>query len=564
MLFQIIIILKPMKNIIYAFVIALLTCCTSKNANEDLLDQLDEEIERESINRGKLEHRIDSLRFVSSILEEKSEKKLKVYEDLYQIYATYNFDSAKNVIKKQKELACEMGNKHYDALADIHWIELMTTGGFFSELDSYINNVSLNELSNPLKLEYFKAAEWAYNRWADYLNDDEYTPYYHKIGLQYQDSILAYSPKGSVEHLFWKACSFWQYNQIDSAIRYYEMVLDATTPNDRMYASAAYNLSQPYRRIGNDEMADKYLIISAISDRRRQQKENLALQELAHNLNLKGHDVERANKYLSISMEDALFYNNRLRLVQLAHRYPPIVDSYIRMNHQQNQKLWCVLLILLFMIIVLITDLLRIRRQSKSIHNKSAELTKLNEDLKVLNAELSEANTLQETINRHLETANQKLKDTNESREQYVTLFIDLCSTYIDKIQKYKLLVKRKVTNHQAEDLLKNMGETRLSETDAKEFFMHFDTAFLNLYPHFVEEFNKLLNEGEEIIPKKGELLNTDLRIFALVRLGIKDSVKISNLLFYSLQTIYNRRTNVRNKARNRDAFEDQVEHLCE
>ena len=140
--------------------------------------------------------------------------------------------------------------------------------------------------------------------------------------------------------------------------------------------------------------------------------------------------------------------------------------------------------------------------------------------------------------------------------------YLRLCAAYIDKLNKYQDLVKRKVKAKQIDDLLK-ISSSKMSDSDARQFFVNFDTAFLTLYPNFISEFNSLVREGEEIIPAKGEILNTELRIFALIRLGIKDSSRIATLLFYSPQTIYNYRTSVKNKAKNRDEFEEQVKKLC-
>ena len=158
-------------------------------------------------------------------------------------------------------------------------------------------------------------------------------------------------------------------------------------------------------------------------------------------------------------------------------------------------------------------------------------------------------------MNQELQHLNKALVNTNHTREEYVSLFMDLCAAYIDKLNKYQDLVKRKVKAKQTDDLLKLVNATKL--------FVNFDTAFLNLYPKFIEEFNALLREGEEIIPKRGEILNTELRIFALIRMGIQDSSRIATLLFYSPQTIYNHRSVVKNKAKMRDSFEKQVEELC-
>jgi DNA-binding CsgD family transcriptional regulator len=157
---------------------------------------------------------------------------------------------------------------------------------------------------------------------------------------------------------------------------------------------------------------------------------------------------------------------------------------------------------------------------------------------------------------------NMRLIDTNAMREQYVYLFMDLCATYIDKFNKYRSTVKAKVKARLQDDLLKP-ALARNSEAESRELFFNFDKAFLHVFPDFVEEFNKLLREGEKIELKPNEQLNTELRIFAMVRMGIKDSSKIATLLFYSPQTIYNYRTAVRNRAINRDTFEAEVERLC-
>ena len=165
-------------------------------------------------------------------------------------------------------------------------------------------------------------------------------------------------------------------------------------------------------------------------------------------------------------------------------------------------------------------------------------------------------------LNHRLSQLNDELLQTNRTREEYVSLFLDLCASYIDKLNRYQELVKRKVKAKQADDLLKQ-NNSKMNEADAKRFFVNFDTAFLTLYPAFITEFNALLRPGEEIYPPKGEQLNTELRIFALIRMGIKDSSRIATLLFYSPQTIYNYRTAVRNRARNRDTFEEEVKQLC-
>lgn len=287
---------------------------------------------------------------------------------------------------------------------------------------------------------------------------------------------------------------------------------------------------------------EKYLVMSAISDVICPLKENLAMQELAMFLfQNPEQDLARANKYINYSMEDAMFYNNRLRMLEIAKKFPPIVNTYQNKWIEKNEVLMKSIYFISFLGIFLMISLLLIFRQLKMLREQRKIVTDMNNKLKELNSELVK---------------------TNRTREEYVSLFLELCAAYIDKLNKYQDLVKRKVKAKQIDDLLK-ISSSKMSDSDARQFFVNFDTAFLTLYPNFISEFNSLVREGEEIVPAKGEILNTELRIFALIRLGIKDSSRIATLLFYSPQTIYNYRTSVKKKAKNRDEFEEQVKKLC-
>lgn len=182
-----------------------------------------------------------------------------------------------------------------------------------------------------------------------------------------------------------------------------------------------------------------------------------------------------------------------------------------------------------------------VRRQQRKVTKSSNTLSELNEKLQLLNRQLSL---------------------TNRSREQYVSLFMDLCATYIEKLNRFPSVLKLKVK--QLSDIPSVADRyVRPSETETKEMFFNFDSAFLRLYPDFICQFNSLLQQDKQIAPKKGELLNTDLRIYALVRMGISDSNKIATLLFLSSQTIFNHRTRVRNRAIDRDSFEKSVMDIC-
>lgn len=228
-------------------------------------------------------------------------------------------------------------------------------------------------------------------------------------------------------------------------------------------------------------------------------------------------------------------------MLEIARKIPAIFNAYQQENIDAKHHLTAAVIFISALSLLLIASIIFIRLQLRQVSRAQHSLKELNEQLCHLNDELFK---------------------TNHTREEYVSLFLDLCASYIDKLNRYQDLVKRKIKAKQADDLLKQ-NNTKMSEADTKRFFVNFDTAFLTLYPQFITEFNSLLRPGKEIYPQKGEILNTELRIFALIRMGIKDSSRIATLMFYSPQTIYNYRTSVRNRARNRDEFEEQIKQLC-
>ena len=300
-----------------------------------------------------------------------------------------------------------------------------------------------------------------------------------------------------------------------------------------------YGLAMVSERRGRREDYERYLMLAAISDQSCPLKENLALQQLAlHIYRHHENETARANRYLNFALEDAAFYNNRLRLLEISRKFPDIALSYQQEYERQNSLQRWALFFISLLLLALLAAVVLIVRQIRQVHAAREASLRQNE---------------------RLHTLNQALSETSLLRERYVTLFMDLCAAYIAKLRQFQTLVGRKVKAGQAEELLKLTQVARLSENDAREFFQHFDASFLKLYPDFIEQFNRLLRDDARIEPRRGELLNTELRIFALLRMGITDSSKMATLLFLSPQTIYNHRSAVRAKALDRDRFEAQV-----
>lgn len=297
------------------------------------------------------------------------------------------------------------------------------------------------------------------------------------------------------------------------------------------------------------------LCLSAITDIRLAIKDHASLWTLAQLLYEDG-DIERAYKYIRFSWNATKFYNARLRSWQSADVLSLIDKTYQAMIEKQNNRLQQNLWIISALLLLLVFAVIRIYTQMKKLAVARNHLQIANVKLNSLNEELLQ-------INGQLKVANADLVESNLIKEEYIARFIKLSSRYINRLDAYRRMVSQKITTKKIQELLDITRSPEVLDEELNELYTNFDTAFLHIFPDFVKKFNLLLKEDEQIVLKKEELLNTELRIFALIRLGIEDSSQIAEFLRYSVNTIYNYRAKVKNKARiPRDDFEDIIKNL--
>jgi len=311
-----------------------------------------------------------------------------------------------------------------------------------------------------------------------------------------------------------------------------------------------------YYHTNEREKEKQWLIESAINDLESATKEYISLRSLAFMLYEDG-DIERAYKYIKQSLEDALFCNARLRTYEISQMLPIIDKAYQHQSEKRQNQLKFSLISISTLTLFLLIAVFFIYQQMRKLSIARSDLCAANHKLNGLNNELLETNKL-------LTQSNITLKEANLIKEEYIGRYMDQCSVYIDKLDEYRRLLNKTATAGKVDDLIRTIKSTQFIDDELKEFYNNFDSSFLQLFPSFVTEFNALLVQSETIQLKKNELLNTELRIFALIRLGITDSVKIAHFLRYSLSTIYNYRTKMRNKSSvPRDDFEAYVMNIC-
>jgi len=360
----------------------------------------------------------------------------------------------------------------------------------------------------------------------------------------------------SATYLWLRETQLREAGKYDEAMEFSDRRLAEASFGTPQYALVAYQRFRLFESMGKKDEHLYYLVLSAISDVRSAIKEQSSLMVLAQELHSKG-DLKRAYDYINFSWEISQFYKTRLRSWMNITPLSMINGNYQDIIKQQNRELLIYITCVALLALLLVVALIYIYRQMKALSIAKKGLQEVNERLFSLNEELEE-------VNRHLRSTNLELSESNLIKEAYIARFFKLCSVYVDRLQAYRKLVNKKLQRGQVAELLKM---THLSNdivtVEVQELYANFDSAFLHLFPNFVGKFNDLLQENEQILPKKGELLNTELRIFALIRLGIEDSSQIAEFLRYSVNTIYNYRAKVRNKARgSREDFDDLVRKI--
>ena len=495
----------------------------------------------------------------------KGETALQTLNDLYEEYHVFQFDSAMAYADKGLSLARQKHNDYYTTLFAINRSEILAIGGLYTEAIENLGTIGVEPADSTLRFKYLITHFTIYSYWSDYCHDKHFAPLYRSKADDYLRQAMAYADVTDPLYEFYQGeVNVYVNHDNQQARQHYLKALQHIDENSRAYSMTSFALAGNYHFAGEKEKYMEYVIKAALGDLKNCTMENMALQDLAVFLFEEDEgQIERAERYINQSMEDAKFYNDRLRILEISRIMPQIMKAYQSTMKRQNAKLRYSIIFISLLVLGLLLTAYYIHRQNRKLSSRRKELANSNQQLSELNQQLSGSYQQQAELNSQLQILNQRLVDTNKRREGLASIYIDLCAKYIEKLGKYQTLVKRKIKANQTLDLLQTISSTRISEEDASTFLHRFDKAFLDLYPTFVEEFNALLADDGQIAVKSPGTLNTELRTFALIRLGVKNTADIAGLLFLSPQTIYNCRSVMKGKARRRETFDDDVQRLC-
>ena len=543
------------KNCLLCFL--LFFSCYSAFAGESLdslLNVLDKTIKEADTYVQIKENKLHELKKEARKTPPVSVERYHLNNDIYLEYKAYSSDSALHYLNENMLLARQLNDKERELKIQLELSYLLSSIGMYMEAADILNSIDRQTLPSSLLGHYYTCYEHVYfEAGAAQPRYKMFASRYAKLSHAYRDSMQVTLDPSSATYLWLRETQLREAGKYDEALEFSDRRLAEASFGTPQYALVAYQRFRLFESMGKKDEHLYYLVLSAISDVRSAIKEQSSLMVLAQELNSKG-DLKRAYDYINFSWEISQFYKTRLRSWMNITPLSMINGNYQDIIKQQNRELLIYIVCVALLALLLVIALIYIYRQMKALSIAKKGLQEVNERLFSLNEELEE-------VNRHLRSTNLELSESNLIKEAYIARFFKLCSVYVDRLQAYRKLVNKKLQRGQVAELLKM---THLSNdivtVEVQELYANFDSAFLHLFPNFVESLNALLLPDEQIVLKPDELLNTELRIFALIRLGIKDSSQIAELLHYSVNTIYNYRSRVKTKARvSRDDFEDLV-----
>lgn len=614
-----------MRTLILTITICL-SIINARADNKKLYERLDSVIAHSADYDVIKEKRLKDIKLGAKFVTNPADK-LRIYEQLANEYSPYVYDSAMVYIQRGISLAKQTGNSDYCNRFLITKASLLIERGFYIEAKESLDKIEISQSDPKQNFLFYCAQSSLYYNLNACCQKMEFSQHYNELFKEYISKALYYCPKNSAMYYYMKGINlFYSGRSINEISASLNKAMQMFGPENRMYGRAACVLSKAYGNNKLLEQQRRYLLLAAISDVMSSNNESLALQDVALLLYKNKNDLDKARKYINQTLKDAHDYNSRLQRVELYANLHVILSAYNEKLQKEaiwkNVTIICILMLLVVIAAAVVhvnrkKDLLKLSekelkalteklsatnkqqlKDNKALQDSNDELMSSNKalqdsndelkynnnelkynnnELKNFNNELKDSNKALKDSNNELKGSNDELKDsnkalrdandelenTNAKRELMANAFIMLCYQYIERLDSQRKLVIRKIKANQQNELLSILSSSKRGTEESQNFFSQFDKIFLSLYPSFVNELNSLLIPEAQIELKEDNELTPSLRVAALVRLGVTESPKIAGILSYSLQTIYNYRSTLKNSAIDKEHFEENLQKLC-
>lgn len=533
--------------------VAMFACASHQE--DPLLVLLDETLEMKETYQGYFRKRIAVL---EDVLEEQvdPEQVYNIRKRMALAYKTHSFDSTLNYLLTNRWLAFSLKDEHKRIETDLMLVEAYTMAGYHVEAGDILGRYSEEAIPEGLLKSYYDAAHCFYGETMAYTSSDDV---YAEKGAKrdhFRVLLLEMTPQETLEWYDLKREEAESMRDTLKAREYAFKMMECTEVNTPDYARSSYFYANTFTGDSPDPRREEWLIRSAIADMMCATNDYASLNEISHILFERG-DIDRAFRYVADHcMADALAYNGKLRAWQISKFFPEIEQAYQEKHLRQTKRMAMMMIVAIALLAILLFLLLFIFKRQQILDSMRKKLQESYMQIDERNRDLT-------AINNRLVALNSQIQEADKVKQEYIALFLGILSENISKTRQYRHHVLKAIRQGNTKALEQEIELLPSMDDDILEFYKMFDETFVNLYPDFVDKFNELLVDGAAIVPKGEDILTPELRIFALIKLGITDSSKIAALLHYSANTIYNYRAKIKNKARgSRSEFEEAVRNI--
>ena len=548
-------------RILQSIMLSLLSILPSKAGvpltRDICFDLLDEEIELWPKYASYRQHKADSLTQIY-LHETKLQPWWKATKELVDVYDGFQNDSALFYIEKLYNTAPWMPDSSYVNLCRIRMAELLTKCGTYHTAFNFLNAVDTTTLHSYGMADYYRAMEFVYEEMANYtylwFKKDEYKEKEHFYRLKLFEVLVPETP----ECLMYESYDLLMQKRYDEAYDRAMQCLEKAQPQTRAYDYMTFYLRFICEELNRYDESNYWLAQSALSELRQGLRDQRSLWSLADRMS--DDEIDRSYSYLRFTWNVMSEGGTKIFTQHLLPVMGTLTNEHDAKVEALGHKQQCLIVGLIVLSVILIAILFYLNIQRKRLFDARNKLSQANQRLFEINHLLEHANNTLRTTNEELRQTNSKLEDANRVKEHYIISFFDICAGYIDKMEENRKTDSKMLRKGQMAEVLKKMSSPNFTQKELNGLYDHFDEVFLGLYPHFVEDFNSLLHEEARIKVAHKARMNTPLRIFALLRLGIERPNDVAKFLHCSSVTVYNYRTQFKNAyIGNRDEFEDSV-----
>jgi tetratricopeptide (TPR) repeat protein len=528
------------------------TCSASQQSNQALYHTLDSLIANYNQLTAEKERRVTNIKDGVRGIKLSPEQQYDLNQRLYDEYVAYKFDSAFYYIEKNVNALSASADHDRFAASAVRMAHILAVTGLFDRARRLLDKVNPDSISDQQKIAYYTQQSELNLYRSEMAQFTNYFYDYIKRAQYYRQLVMQIAPKDSYDYVFNRATYICEAGDTEEAIRILEAYLNKTEQGTRIYSIITSTLAFFYQNKGVSEKQEYYLLLSAISDERSAIRENNSLRSLSELLMDRGN-YDDAYRYLLQAISEAKFYGSRIRLMQVGRMAPQILQLYDAERTRTQQRTSLLLMVISIISIILAGIIVYTLILYRKKHAAGLKIIEMNKMLASHSEEIESVNT--------------QMKEANRIKEEYIGRFLELSSQLISDSEQRLKQLNRLARERKLEELYAELKTMEPVNKGIRKFHSHFDTAFLNIYPHFISEVNNLLNpECRFDVEQDGtpvKHLSTELRVLALIRLDITDNQEIADILRSSITTIYTYRSKIKARAINKESFEDDVRKIA-